>query len=320
MGDPTELEEFTSAIEAVAAENAPEPEADADEPTSPADEKVDAKDTGDDDPGAEEAAKKDSNGTEEEESPEEESDLVKRAAEYGISKDELAEFGDSAEAMVNRVALIADREISKIGKATEPEPKAKDDVVGEKTPGVPDEPGSVVKGLLENGYEADEPIIKAIKQLEAQNAELRQKLSEPAQADHEAATAKVKEEVESFFTSVPKEYQDLVGKGETTSLKEGSKEFAFRQEVLEEALALDIGYQKQGKVLPIKDLFQKAFNMLTHDKVKEIARKEMTGKLKKRQSGASTPPSGKRSASEPVTQDAAIKEMADLMKEHNLGA
>jgi len=315
------IEEFTNALEAIAEEEAPAKE-ESDEPKSPDDDEADVKEDGETTPVDDSESDK---GGESEEEPEDDGldeALVKRAAELDISEDELKELGDNAEAMVDRMAKLYDRKVAELGrKIAEKKPSEDDSDSGKDK--APDGQGSrdVVKMLLDSGYEEDEPVVQAVKLLSEQNAALQEKLSTaPAAQDSGSAQDQqaIIKEVETFFDSVPKEYQSLVGKGH--DLKPDSSEYKLRQEILDTAAAMDIGYQAQGKMVEIKDLLQKAFALNTTDKAKEIARKELAAKMKKRSRSALTSPNKSNARELPTSDDDAVSELAGIMKEHGLGS
>jgi hypothetical protein len=260
--------------------------------------------------------------------PDASAELQQRAESVGISAESLAEFGDKADSVISMLEMTLDRKTAEFGKqldaARTVAPAAQ--VATQAPAAAPVVPApsvapanDLVKVLTDKGYAEDEPVVMVVKALQEKNASLEAMIAQANQRPVEDTRSKVVEETEKFFESVPKEYQDIVGKGSTFSMSETSKERAFRMQMVETMHALDVGFRQQGKAFSIADLGRKALAMHASDRMKEVARKEMAGRLQKRSGSATTPPAGKKAESrkEP-TEDDALAEIAGLMKEHGL--
>lgn len=283
----------------------------------------DAGDPVDDGPGENEAGNANTSkaGDGEELDPE----LKARAERLGFSEEDFETFGPNLEAAVAKFERLHDERILKLGAKPQAEtapatPKEEQPAKAETpAPAAPVE--SVVQTLLDDGgYEEDEPIVQVVKSLEAQNRALMERLDGIERAAREDVTQaqamQLVNETEAFFAGVGEEFKDLVGEGSTFEMEEGSASATFRKQMIESMAALDAGYRQSGIELSVKELGQKALNMLAADHARNIERKKIAKSVKKRQSSASTPPSRRDSAPmSELSKDDHIRELAGVMDE-----
>jgi hypothetical protein len=239
--------------------------------------------------------------------------LVERAKAYGMSEDDLKSYGPNAREMVERFASLYEGQVSALGRV---QPAAEQGTQAKPSAEEADPTEPILKALSEGGYEKEDPIFKAVEALAKQNAELRSAVSSRTANDGGDAAFR---ESEAFFNTVPEEFRDLVGKGSTFDLAQGSKEFDFRMKMVEEMAALQRGYRQIGKDVPVAELGKKALQILAGDRAVEIARKQLAGKIAKRAAGVTTAPGGlSTDANVAQSRSEAMGELAAAMKETGL--
>lgn len=262
----------------------------------------------------------DSDGNEEQESslevPLEESDedggLSDRAKEYGLSEEDLKAFGDKAPEMLDKFAEMYDARISELGRGLLSAPKGEEEQPPEEEGG---KPSSAAEKLIEAGYD-DDALLEVVRGLESQVGELKGNLDSGKAASQE----KFAQDLDAFFANPPERFksvvEDALGGKSVFTLGENTPEKEFAESVVNEMDALHAGYMSQGKEMSLEKIGEKALAIVCRDRIKELAERELAGKIKKRGDSALTEPKAKRGLS--PTPNKEVQDVESVMRDFGM--
>jgi len=190
---------------------------------------------------------------------------------------------------------------SPVAEVTE-EPKAVDEVspVRSETPeeevaAVAPEPEAVPQIELDEEILAPE-VISAIRAIEAQNAELARRLDGITQSQEAVAQAEYTARFDKMVVTDGADYAAILGDKPLNELETHSEEYRNREHVDVMMGSIADAREARGlKSLTEVELFKTALHAQFPNQTEKIIRESLSGKLKKREKLASSPPTHRKS-------------------------
>ncbi len=84
------------------------------------------------------------------------------------------------------------------------------------------------------------------------------------------------------ISSLGKNFQEVLGEGDTASLNLQSQQYENRGKIVEQLFILESGYEAQGIEITRDELFEKAARSVLQDEFQQVHEKKLSGKLEKR--------------------------------------
>jgi hypothetical protein len=138
--------------------------------------------------------------------------------------------------------------------------------------------------------------------------ELHKSVESLATETEQQRLAQYTERFDSLVNGLGDEYAELLGKGPTNSLPQGSKEQIRRLRIDRRIGSLRAEYVRYGEpVPPDAQLFNEAKDGVLAGDLQQIARKELASKVVKRKAQIVAPPSRRRTASTKSFEDQALE-------------
>lgn len=254
-------------------------------------ESADDKDSGD-------KGKEDEGGETESDSLEISDELKQRIEDCGLDDEQVAKFKD-VEALETMLDILESRQEKVVDETPEtPDAKVEDD-----------KPFDCGLKLAEDGSEYDPALIKTLNKIggefTAKIKTLENTINELVAEKQQAQSKSATEQIDKQFASLGEDFKEILGEGDASTIAKGSKFFKNRAAVVTEMRALKFGYEKVGKQVDIDKLFQRAITNLYPDKMKQLALKPTTDKLKARASqtvGRGSAPASTKTALERAIQ------------------
>jgi hypothetical protein len=206
-------------------------------------------------------------------------ELLARAEKLGLSKEEVADFG--TEEAANKALTLFEKKSTATGTQTEQKPDSDANknaaTAAFKKYEVKLDPNVFDPEIIETVNGINEHYSKQFEAMEGQLNEARQSLNRQQALQFE-------QQFDGWIKELGDGYKDVLGDGRGAEMDKKSEQFGNRVKVLDEMETIAAGFVKTGKqVPPYGELFEKALASVFKDKQKEIARKEISGKLGKRQ-------------------------------------
>lgn len=235
-------------------------------------------------------------------------DLLKEAQERGFSDDEAKSFGSPDN--LQKAFQALDRQLASSKSAEADDGEGEDTQTGKQSgkEGSGDDTGSdefpetyepftleldeeeVYPELAKPLNALTEHVNKALGAFHSQIDDLRTSVNARQAADFEG-------QMDNLFSGLGESFEDTFGKGAAQDLRKSdaeSPQLKARQDVVGEMDAIAEGSKRVGRsVPPISELFKRAVRSLHGDKYQDIAREELTTKLKERSGQAGQRPGGR---------------------------
>lgn len=250
-------------------------------------------------------------------------ELKTRAAKYDLDEADLANFGDHAEQVVDRIAYLQDKQLADFGKSqVEPEAEA----TGEEKPpeAAPEvEPPADIAAQLgkmaeEGGY--DDVLVGVLtdlaKQLQVQNANLDQFEGQLA-GFQQLATKAQEAEVVAQKAADSAAFDKWIN-GLPESHREVLKDSKVQEEHQALVSQLDAGhFAKTGERLPMDELSERAFRIAAFPQLTEMARQGILDQAKKQSEQRLAAPAtrSRRGDAQPTTKEQAIADVTRVLRD-----
>jgi hypothetical protein len=211
-----------------------------------------------------------------EEKPKLSPEILLRAANAGLTLAQAISFS-SNEDLENALAIFE-------AKTPKPDDKTgKDGKEGEEKPEIYDcglDPGEYDENIIKKFNEMGQTIIDLKKQLKVS----QEKVSEDSdKATRNATIIAHTAWIDSQFSKLGPETEDLFGKGNHKDLKPDTEHYKNRAAVDREVMAIAAGYKSTGQSPPPKDkIFERAVNNLFSEKIKAVKETATKDRLNKR--------------------------------------
>ena len=261
-------------------------------------------------------------------------EVLARAQSYGLDPDTVRSMGPVADQFVKNFALAFDQKIAALGRGPEPaqtvqvqpaaQPAAPAPSKQEVQPSSPDDFDIALPEDFDDdvkkAFGSASKEIKAHRQSLAQlNGLVQQMYQHFEGARREAAVASF----DQMCNQVPDEVKPLIGKGNSFAMKDGAPERKFREELLSQMDALDIGYRKQGVRLEEGEVFKRALNILAAPHLQKLERGRIQTELEggKRKALHNPRTNAQKTPAGMTTQEAEAESLAEvtrLMLAHGL--
>jgi superoxide dismutase len=268
----------------------------------------------------------------EEEIPEIDDDLKSRAKGYGLSEEEMEEYGaERLKKVLDNLDSRFDRRMAELGRSRQQKPEEKQETTPKeekKEEGKKDSSGTPEEFKIELDPEIHDPdYIKTFEGMKKHYTDrisnLEQKLNTFLKKADDERAAQAKASIENGFDqaidSLGADYEPLFGKGRGREMDSKSETFANRIKVFNEMRMLAIGYSQSGEKIP-KDLFQRAVRSVFGEQMKESsktnARKEISNTLNKQKSQMLSRPTDRRKTKSSDPDQDARDFASQFMREH----
>lgn len=236
------------------------------------------------------------------EQPEFSDELLKRAADAGLSRSEVENFG-SPEA-VERVLVAFENEMARR--------------VGQKE--TREQPTDSEPDLVLDEDLLDPDVVSAFKQQDARMKKLEQKLAAAESENQRREEAEFESRCEGRFQSLGDEYKDLLGKGPSSGLGPRTKAFRNRKDVKAEMLALKAGYIQTGRAVPDEgDLFHRALRSLFGEQQETLTRRKIEGRVKSRKGKQINRPGNRERKTQSDPTETAVRDVDAFMRDKGIG-
>jgi len=241
----------------------------------------------------------DSKETNKEESKEETSeegnyfdnDLVQKAFDYGLSKEEIEAFGNN-DVLTHHLTSM-DKQFLSIGKEQLNKPISNDNSTNKNIPVSSDKETGFKVNLSPDVYEQE--LIDTVEGLnkfyQDKLSGLESKLEQITQKEIQRETDYLYDTFDSIIDGLEDSYKDVLGKGSRHDIDKGSEQFKNRVKILENVNALDAGLKSMNKPVPnFESLVQKAINMEYSNLAKKNVRQDIAKQLDKQKNRFTIPP------------------------------
>lgn len=246
------------------------------------------------------------------ESAEKESDeipdqLLAKAREFGLSREDVQTIGDTK---------LLERIVSGLGNADDSQQKTQQKAEPAETNQFDEEfkvelDREIYEDDLCNAVEA------TCKQINSMRKALAQAMNSTQAMQLEATASRL----DNLFAKADDGFKDLFGEGSLSDLDRKSDFVKNRNEVIAEMGAIVAGYNQAGRKLPSeKEVFNKAVRSLYGDKIKEQVKKELVSKVQKRNRIAISRPSNRKSRKTSSPEAMATQAVASKLKSFGFSA
>lgn len=226
--------------------------------------------------------------------------LLQAARRSKVSDAAVAALGDEAVPFLTNVADTYDRissDLSQLGRARgqeggiAPPPQAAPVQPPPQGP-APSEPFRL---KLDPDVLGEEQVEALQGPIETVLNSLRTELAAVQQSVQERQVAELDARFDTFFDGAGDVYGDLLGKGRTSSLAQGSTERKLREQIKAEAVPIALGLSALGRPDPIAEAADRAASFVLKDVQIEAARIGQTKARQSRRAGSSRRPTQRRS-------------------------
>ena len=262
-------------------------------------------------------------------------EVLARAQSYGLDPSTIQGLApEVADQFVKNFALAFDQRIAALGRepspaqppppvsaAQQPQPAAGKQEAQPSSPEdfnitLPDDFDEDVKKAFGSASSEIKEHKKALTQLAGMVQQMYQHFEG---ARKEAAVATF----DQLCSNVPEDVKPLIGSGRSLEMKEGTAERKFREDLLAQMDALDIGYRKQGVRLEEGEVFKRALNILAAPHVPKLERERLQKELEsgKRKALHNPRTNAQKTPAGQTVQEAEAESLAEvqrLMLEHGL--
>jgi len=254
--------------------------------------------------------------------------LQHTAERAGLTDDDIAALGDKAAGVLGKLAegqTEIDTRLAEIGRAKQPEgepPAGEDDKFDISTP-----IASVENRKDEDGDPLWSPEFmefyntqnKALEGLRAAVLGLHEKV-EPMHEDFvDRGEREYTQNIDGFFESLGKGYEKLYGQGSGADMDESNDSMKARRATVDHANALKAGLEAIGKDYDFKDLLKRAHYAVNVKFEQDRARQLERRALRKRGKQITPRPSSTHATPKTRTDEQAIDEIAQMMRDRGLG-
>ena len=138
---------------------------------------------------------------------------------------------------------------------------------------------------------------------------------EAVKSDHDQREA---QEIDTFFTSIEKDFADIFGKGSAVDLKSDSPELKARRDLDAQAYDIQTGRLARREKCTTQQALEAALLLAHTDRVKKQTEKALIKKAKQRNAHLTAPPSASGSAGVPRSAESAVSAVAGKLREMGL--
>lgn len=257
-------------------------------------------------------------------------DLLARAERLGLTKEDVENIGD--ENLVRTVLNTLHRTISANAAKKSIEKEGADSrLAAEKK----QEPAEIKPAPYKPRIEFDadfEPELATrmtelqkqydtmLDELRAENAAIKKEFKSIVDNLQKEQSIEYAKELDRMFISLGEPYKDIFGTSGAKTMKMDSREFANRMAVCEEMDDIERRAIEQGKEISTEECFKRAVYCVFGDRIKEIVRKEIAGKLQARSKTFLSKPTDRKMKDVRSPETRAIEKVAEKMRSMDVPA